>query len=162
MSGEEDDEENSADTQAPKNRKAKIWQLYQSFDDEDKLNEFLAQEYWWRAKKVTRTQQGMKQYFYCSKLKYGQKVCKSQIYIFRADGKAVRNVFIYGDHTHGNEENLRTPAVKNRIFETVAPMIECGLKYRSISQLIARDENIPEKPSANQVNIRRKYIYYIF
>lgn len=140
----------------------KIWHIDTKFTNERSAEEFIKNEQTWAVQTVHMTEEGVKRYYRCNKVKCRARVqCSAAIYLlFDA---ACDEILLYrteASHDHDNNDCLsRLSRLDEKTKKEIERLFELRLKPKSMMKNLSNTNGIiqPTKPQLNYyLNILRK------
>lgn len=147
-------EPNNEELEPPpkKTRRTFKWVIEKVFGSEDEVQQFFANEPFWRKETTKCLQTGKKTQFYCNQIRHTGVQCPARIYIWQATDNSLSLMRNGEEHQHDLEGQTQQkiplePAAYARIKE----LVELRQRPRMISHLIREDDRFLVKPDENQV-----------
>lgn len=152
LNSESDSDHEIIQTQSKRRRKqGRSWVFVKKFSNVQDAENFIKNESLWSFQKVHRTEEGVKRYYRCNKVKWRGFQCSAAIHLlFDAASDEVVLYRTEENHDHNSSESLAARGMSEEARNEIDKLFELKLKPKAIMNALAKKEGI-NMPSKTQL-----------
>lgn len=148
-----EDEDQSAEKPQQKEYQKKQWNEHATFETKADCDKFLEDNQHWKKQSTRSGYTGVKTRYYCKSVSRakGKEGCPAELLVHSLANSEKIVVYTGLDHVHPGEPDNARIAVSNEVKAKIRSMHSDKMKPRMIYIKLQQDNEIQNKPTANQV-----------